>query len=326
MALLSLSPRLGLLAFLLLHGLASLLLGAATRSSSLPRCFTPVVAAWVLLMPVVGVLSLVLLALALRLIPPPGGDLLDEFREHVEPEADLSDSPRMAQLPLLDHLHVQPLVDLLESPDIEIRRAVLEAMARRGSAPLVACIQKCVNDPRPEIYQLAVAKLSHLQESHSQQISQARAAYQRQPGAASGYTLAEAYNHYIESGLVEPAIRPVYWEQLARLYAEILEYNPRDLKARLHKVRISLSLAAHSPREDVRQLAAKLVKEEAQMCLQLDPGNHQALLCLTELAYYQRDWRSLHEQIQHLAPLANSPSLDIEERRRIEWLTHARSK
>ena len=98
----------------------------------------------VLLIPGYGLGVVLLVSLALRYLPRPGGDLLSEFREHVAPQLEGQTGLSLAELPLVEHLKVQPLIDLLQSPDLQLRKAVLEDMARRRGARLIACIQSAL--------------------------------------------------------------------------------------------------------------------------------------------------------------------------------------
>lgn len=256
----------------------------------------------VALLPGYGLAVLGLVWAGLRWGPGLSGDLLSEFRDHVAPRLEHKQTA-IADLPLVDHLQVQPLIDLLDSPDLEIRKAVLEAMARRRGRRLIECIQRALNDPKPEIYQLAVAKLAQIQEDHSQQLAQARELYGRDRSRDSAFGLARAYQDYLDSGLLDTAMEPLYLEQLAEVYAEI----SNDVTAGLQRGQILLRLGR--PQQ---------ARQQYQAVLQLDAQCAEARLGLVEVCYAERDWGGLRAELPQLNSLA--AKLPPEMRTHLEWL------
>jgi len=262
----------------------------------------------VAILPGYGAVMLVIVWGAQRMLPRPSGELLSEFRDHVAPQLGLKPAP-IGQLPLVEHLKVQPLIDLMDSPDIEIRKAVLEAMAKRRGRKLIECIQRALNDPKPEIYQLAVAKLAQIQEEHSRELAQARAAYQRDPQRTEAYLLVGAYQDYLDSGLLEPTLEPLYLEQLAEVYLQIQGLDGSDLQACLSRGQTFLRLA--QPQH---------ARQEYERALTLQPDSPEACMGVVEVLYLQRDWPGLREEVKKLRQLA--PKLTPEMLIHVEWLCH----
>lgn len=269
-------------------------------------------AAWaltlaVLLIPGYGLAVVLLVGLGLRFLPKPQGDLLSEFREHVAPQLEGKRGLALAELPLVEHLKIQPLIDLLQTPDLQLRKAVLEDMARRRGARLVACIQAALADPNPEIYQFAVAKLSQIQEWHSRQLAEGRLDYAARPGLESGQWLAVAYHDYLASGLLEPTLEPLYLRQLADLYGDLLARFGTSPALLLARGEIWLRLGREGD-----------AAEDFQAMLQLDGKAGQAELGLLKVAYQRRDWEGWRQQARRLQGLG--PQLPAEIRDQIDWI------
>ncbi|MBS2038140.1 hypothetical protein JST97_24355 [bacterium] len=260
-----------------------------------------------LLTPGYGLAVVLWVGLALRFLPRPSGDLLAEFREHVAPQLEGKRGLALAQLPLVEHLKVQPLIDLLQSPDLQLRKAVLEDMARRRGARLIACIQGALADPNPEIYQFAVAKLGQIQEWHSRQLAEGRLEYSRQPGLESGHWLAQAYLDYLESGLLEVTLQPLYLRQLAELYGDMLARFGRSQALLLARANVWLKLGREGE-----------AAEDFRAVLQLDSQCAEAELGLLQVAYQQRNWSDWRQQARRLKTLG--ARLPIEVRQRVEWM------
>lgn len=263
-----------------------------------------------LLLPGYGAALLLLVGLALRVVPPPQGDLLSEFREHVAPQLPARGGVPLASLPLVEHLKVQPLIDLLQTPDVDLRKAVLEDMARRRGARLIGCLQAALSDPNPEIYQFAVAKLGQVQEWYSQQLTQGRLEYQRLATPDSARLLVTAYQDYLESGLLEKALEPLYLQQLVDLHSDFLErfgIQPTYLLARAEVwLRLDRTDAAES---DFGQV------------LSLEANHPEAELGLLKAAYQRRDWSQWRSQAQRLRQLR--PRLPLETRNLLDLLGSA---
>lgn len=260
----------------------------------------------VLLLPGYGLVILLSVGAARRWLPALQGDLLQEFREHVAPQFGPRRTP-LAELPLVEHLKIQPLIDLLASPDLETRKAVLEAMARRRGRRLIECIQQALKDPQPEIYQFAVAKLAQIQEMHTRELAEARALHRARPDRQNAYSLIKAYHDYLDSGLLEPALEPLYLEQLEALYRQTLEQEPEDSGGRLSLAQVLLRL---------RRLEA--ARAQCEIVLEQEEHSGEALLGLLEVSFLERDWprfRQLAGQLNQLAP-----RLPPDLRERVAWL------
>jgi len=263
------------------------------------------VALAVLLIPGYGAVLLLAVGLALRWLPRPGGDLLSEFREHVAPHLEGKSGTSLADLPLVEHLKVQPLIDLLQTPDLSLRKAVLEDMARRRGPRLIACIQAAMADPNPEIYQFAVAKLSQIQEWHSRQLAQGKLDYQQSGSLEHGLLLLKAYQDYLASGLLEKALEPLYLDQLAEHFGDLLDRFGGRREFLLGRAETWLRLQRDQQ-----------AQADFEQVLREHPGESEAELGLLKIAYQRRDWEGWRAQARRLQRM----SLPEETRLQLEWM------
>lgn len=249
-----------------------------------------------LLMPGYGMGLLLTLLLALRFIPPPVGDLLAEFVEHTAPGAEVgggSHRMRAGDLPMVEHLSVEPLIDMLDTPDIDRKRAVIDAMAKRRGKKLIAAIQTCLTDPRPEIYQYAMARLGKLQEDYTRDIGTATREVETAPHEpAPRYRLAALYETYLGSGLVDSTLVDFYRGLLMKEYRAILAMAPDDTAAALALGRLLV---------DVGQIEEAAGHLEA--VLARDPGNVEARFGMVGVHYARRDWYSMQIEVEEVLTL-----------------------
>lgn len=285
----------------------ALLAGLVYRCSPWRGAPARALALAVLLIPGYGVAVVGSVALALRVVPKPSRDLLSEFREHVAPHLEGKSGISLAELPLVEHLKVQPLIDLLQTPDLSLRKAVLEDMARRRGPRLIACIQAALSDPNPEIYQFAVAKLGQVQEWHSRQLAQGRLDYQQAGSLEAGLLLARSYQDYVASGLLEKALEPLYLGQLAEHYGDLLERfgDSRDLL--MARAEIWLRL-----RQETQ------AQSDYEQVLRSHPEESEAELGLLKIAYQRRDWSGWRCQALRLQQMG--ARLPVETRELVEWM------
>lgn len=296
-----------------LHFLSCALLAQALGAGKNPQAspiagksFGLAVAAAVLVLPGYGLPLLGLVWAARRLLPIPEGNLLQEFREHVAPEMQKRPS-RLADLPLVEHLQVQPLIDQLDSPDIQVRKAVLEAMARRRGRRLINCIRSALNDPNPEIYQYAVAKLGQIQEEHARELTEARIHFSQSREPQTAHALARAYHDYLQSGLLEKTLEPLYLGQLAELYGDILKLAGESESVRLSLARVLMLLGDYPE-----------AQQSCLLALQIQPSSLEARLGLLELHYLRRDWSAFRTELQALEQ--RTEALPEPLKTRLEWL------
>jgi hypothetical protein len=247
-----------------------------------------------LLVPAYGTALVLVLLAALKWVPPPPGDLLSEFMEHTAPQDESSRRMRAGDLPLVDHLQVEPLIDMLETPDVEMKRAVIDAMARRRGKKLIACIQGCLQDPRPEIYQYAMARLARLQEDFTRDIGRARQEADKDPDSVvPRYRLARIYEEYLESGLVDATLVSFYRAMLLEAYEAVLALAPSEITAALARSRLLIEMG--------RTAEAAL---ELLGVIEQDIDNIEARFLMVQVFYAHRAWRAMQSELGSILRLS----------------------
>lgn len=261
-----------------------------------------------------GMIVIALLLFSLRFFPPPPGDLLSEFVEHVAPRETGDASSRhmrAGDIPLVDHLQVEPLIDMLQTEDVDLKRAVIDAMARRRGSKLIQCIQGCLQDPRPEIYQYAMARLGRLQEDFTRDIARATQDVEKAPEATEPHMrLARVFEQYLDSGLVDATLVDFYQGQLLREYEAVLKVNPDETAASLARGRVLIELRrAH-------EAAA-----EYQRVLSRDGANIEARFGMVQVHYASKSWYAMQFEVDDVLRLcatrqvSNPEMLEL-----VQWL------
>ncbi len=193
-----------------------------------------------------------LLALAFPLLGPaaaaclllPFQPLLAQLRPDLEAPGTLeeeSTAPRPsrkghpAELDLQAYLDIEPYADLLWSHDVTVRKSVINAIAERASPQLIGLLRLCLNDPRPDVYQLALVKLGKIQSAHAREIFQATERTRSHPDSVQAHRgLAQAYESFARSGLLEEGVQQYYRQMALDSYQAVLARepgNPRALEA-----------------------------------------------------------------------------------------------
>ncbi|MBI2267065.1 MAG: hypothetical protein HYU64_18205 [Armatimonadetes bacterium] len=181
--------------------------------------------------PGMGPFGVTLLLILLKVKPSSRmGNLLDEMREQMKDQFHRIKQIRAVEDKrglLMEHLQVQPLVDMLETSDLQMKRAVISALAEKKGRKMVEKIQECLKDPHPEIYQLALAKLGKLQEDYTKDIARLMASAKENPDSAAAHMeLAHLYVDYRESGLLDRTLEDFYWDLAIKEYDEAIRCDP----------------------------------------------------------------------------------------------------
>ena len=183
---------------------------------------------------------------------------------------------RATEADLQAYLDIEPYADLLWSPDATVKKSVINAIAERPSPTLIGLLRWCLSDPRPDVYQLALAKLGKIQAAHAVEIYQATERTRARPDSAQAHRgLAQAYERFAESGLLEGAVQQYYRQMALGSYQAVLAREPGNLAVREAIAR----LAAGAGRFD----EALTVYES----LQQETGSAEARLGILR-AWYER--------------------------------------
>ena len=175
-----------------------------------------------------------------------------------------------------------PAVSLLESEDIDTRRAAIDVLAEIGGPAQIELLQSCLDDPEREVYQYAHAKLTGLHERHTKRIQEAQESGNRQ-------ALLDRYLEYIGSGLLGGATSDFYRQKAISVAGKLLEETPDSLP--ILTVLGKLYVDQNSPTE------ATLVLNKA---LEREPNSVEARWEMARLAYTQQNFREMRDHLQHL--------------------------
>ncbi len=180
-----------------------------------------------------------------------------------------------------------PAVALLDSQDINERRAAIDVLASIGGPEQILHLQSCLDDPEREVYQYAHAKLTELHEKHTDAIREA------QGGPAQN--LLDAYLLYLRSGLLGEATSTFYRRKAIATTREMLQ-------ARAGEVSL-LALLGQLYLEDGQ---SRLCAEVLEQAVALDPDSVEARWGLTRLAYAQRDYETFRRNLTSLRSLISN--------------------
>lgn len=139
---------------------------------------------------------------------------------------------RQAEADLQAYLDIEPYADLLWSPDATVKKSVINAIAEQPSPKLISLLRWCLSDPRPEVYQLALAKLGKIQKHHADEILLATERTRSYPDSIQAHRgLAEAYERFAESGLVEGTLQQYSRQMALASFQAILAREPGNSTA-----------------------------------------------------------------------------------------------
>jgi len=246
-----------------------------------------------LFLPIAGIACTFIIAMLLLFKPLPQGDLLEEFKEHTTlPDIEaLIHRPIEAEGPHLRTCQsVEPLVDMLASADAPTKRAILDAIAKRKIAKLIPHIIAALEDPKPDVYQFAIAKISQLQHDYGAGVAHATEAVQAEPeNIAAHQRLAKVYDQYLKSGLVDQSITDFYYQQLEKTYQKILFLSPDDIITLKKLGQLSI---------ETGQIEA--AKEAFSTALQLRPNDIETQFGLIKVLYQADNFRVMFDQIRQV--------------------------
>lgn len=174
-----------------------------------------------------------------------------------------------------------PAVSLLQSSDIDERRAAIEVLAQIGGPEQIEHLQNCLDDPEREVYQYAHAKLSELHEKYTEAI---KVAQNRSAEETLNGTLA-----YLHSGLLGEATEKFYRQKAISLVVELLKERADDPSL------LSLLGELYLEEGSLQEAGVALGRGIA-----LDPDSVEARWGLAKLAYRDHSYGIF---LQHLASL-----------------------
>lgn len=179
------------------------------------------------------------------------------------------------ELKIREQSQVEPFVDMLPVADIPTAIAIVNRLRERGQRPDIEMIRQVTSDPRPEVYQYALAILDKMEKEFAARVYTLQQEIAEHPRRASlRVQMAKLHTDYIQSGLLDESLREYYWElSLSHLFEAMLT-SPQnaDLGADLAQL-----LALQGLTEQAGAVAAVVLKK--------DPSKLQAQFVAVQAIY-----------------------------------------
>lgn len=178
-------------------------------------------------------------------------------------------------LKIREQAQVEPFVDMLPVADIPTAIAIVNRLRERGQRQDIEMIRQVTSDPRPEVYQYALAILDKMEKEFAARVYALQQEIHLHPKRATlRVEMARLHLDYMRSGLLDESLCDYYWElSLSHLFEAMLA-SPQHPE-----------LGA-----DLAQLLAEkeLVAEAgavASVALKKNPGMQQAQLLVVRALY-----------------------------------------
>jgi hypothetical protein len=127
-------------------------------------------------------------------------------------------------LKIREQSQVEPFIDMLPVADIPTAIAIVNRLRERGQRRDIEMIREVTSDPRPEVYQHALAILDKMEKIFAARVCSLQQEIHLNPKRASlRVEMAKVHLDYIQSGLLDESLRDYYWElSLAHLFEAML--------------------------------------------------------------------------------------------------------
>ncbi|MHB2019264.1 MAG: tetratricopeptide repeat protein [Candidatus Xenobia bacterium] len=190
--------------------------------------------------PVLGAPGMALVLLTSRKARSP--HLVEAFLASIKlPELPDEGDDRTVEERLEEHLSVEPLVDLMQQADTSTMRAIVEMLSQSHDRRMIRLLNQALQDPRMEVYQLALHKISHLQEQFALGIYEAQEKVKKHPDVVEFQVrLAQQYLDYYNSGLLDGALEDYYWKLTQDRFLLALKMDPGNQRLRLQYAELHL--------------------------------------------------------------------------------------
>lgn len=174
-----------------------------------------------------------------------------------------ADEVQSLALKIRDEAQVEPIVDMLPLADIPTAIAIVNRLRERGERQDIEMIREVSNDPRPEVYQYALAILDKMEKKFAGEVyGLAQEIKERPNDAQLRIDMAKLHIDYIQSGLLDESLRDYYWElTLSHLFQAMLSH-PKNAALGSDFAQL---LAMADLVEEAATVAAIVLKKEPSM-------------------------------------------------------------
>ncbi len=178
-------------------------------------------------------------------------------------------------LRIREQSQVEPFVDMLPVADIPTAIAIVNRLRERGQRQDIELIRQVTSDPRPEVYQYALAILDKMEREFAARVYALQQEIAEHPKRASlRVSMAKLHTDYMQSGLLDESLREYYWElSLSHLFEAMLT-SPQNAELGADLAQL-LNLQGLS--EEAGAVATVVLKK--------DPGKLQAQFVAVQAIY-----------------------------------------
>lgn len=142
----------------------------------------------------------------------------------IKAEEEEEEELQSLDLQIRDEAQVEPIVDMLPLADIPTAIAIVNRLRDRGERADIEMIRQISSDPRPEVYQYALAILDKMEKQFAGEVYALAQEIKEHPKEAQlRVEMAKLHIDYIQSGLLDESLKDYYWElTLSHLFEAML--------------------------------------------------------------------------------------------------------
>ncbi len=205
---------------------------------------------------------------------------------------------------------VQPLVDILKSNNLEMRREAVADLSKQETPESNELLRQLLSDPMPEIRSDASIALTRIEEEMAINLNEAIERWSAEPGRQELLIeLIDQYHTYAVSNVLDEPSQQIYFAKARELIQPLLEESAAE-----HEFASLWLMAAQINRRLGDETTAL---QQARMALLLQPDLEQALLQAVELAFSLQAWDILSVLLRSI-PASLRKSL-LEKQPAISW-------
>lgn len=223
--------------FLPLHTLATAIFsygmyrGAVRAFFNSPRNWTIIAAVSCFTFSIAGFIAFLLFLIRRRWH---GSDVYEEYEKYIyydfSPEKRFIDPVKLAETAGAE-LEVSPLVDVLGSEDVKLRRGAISIMNKLPAKDAVRLLKQSLHDRNVEIRFHAASEISRIETDLNEDIATAQNEVSRNPDSPdSRLSLANSYSAYYESGILDEITANYYMGLALSEYYKVLDLGGEDIE------------------------------------------------------------------------------------------------
>jgi len=258
-----------------------------------------------LFLPAIGIIGVLFALLWANWIMRSRGVVEDyqEVTDYSLERKPVADILRNLEILLADETNIEPILDILDSEDEDLKRGAVDLLGRIGNPSAVRLLKKCLAENNPEVRLYAHSTLEKLNEDYADEIReiQGLAGSEKTEDGNHLKQLGQKYREYAESGLLENETKTHYLELAKEIYLDLLGHSPDDNEIPITLGELSLSMGQFAEAESYFKKALKTGSDP------VDP-----LLGLCRVYYEKGNSKSLSEVARSIGRIKNQKSGDVQ--------------